>query len=97
MDSFTSRTSPASDREVLYRRIPPATAAAQLTAGEECPYLRNLFVLPGRSVLQLPAKLAPGGISDCFREVVVFQHAGNIEALNTDDVIFSDQVSCQLV
>ena len=88
---------PLPDREVFRIRVLVPAAAAQLATGEECANLNDLFVLPSRLILQLPAELAPGGICDGLGQGMVSHHPLNIEALYTDDVIVPDQLSGQFM
>jgi len=53
--------------------------------------------IPGGLVLQLPAELAPPGITDRFREVVVANHVPHRQILNDDQIVAANHASAGLV
>ena len=93
----TDWANPHPDSQVLHVGVLAPAAAAQLTAGEECADLHDLFVLPGSLILQLPAELTPGGIRYGLCQGVIFHHSLDVEAFHADDVVVPDQLGGQLV
>lgn len=88
---------PLPNREVFDLLVLVPTAAAQLAAGEEGPYLHQGLMLPGRLVLELAGQLTPRGVSNGLGQLVIFEHAAYIETLHADDIVVPDQLCGELM
>ena len=53
--------------------------------------------IPGRFVLKLPDQFTPSHVRDGFCQAVVFDHVLDLQTLNTDRLVFTDQLCRELV
>src|SRR3989442_5065190 len=74
-----------------------STVKAAFGRGVPLVNLDNGTPIPCRFVFQLPDKLTPSHIGDGLSQAVVFDHILDLQTLNADRLVFTDQPCRELV
>ncbi len=74
-----------------------STVKAAFGRGVELVNLDKRASIPGRFVFQLPDELTPSHITDGFCQAVVFDHILDLQTLDTDRLVLTDQLCRELL
>lgn len=88
---------PFADIKVLDRRVLVTTAVTKLTAREETAHLDDILAIPVCFVPQLTGDFAKGGIRDGLSKVVVCQHTLDVQVLDANHIVITNQFGRDLV
>ena len=94
--SLTTRTVPTTNTQWQLIHHKPAFVTS-FTTREKAVNLDQLTTVPFALVLKLSKQFAPSGIGDRPSQFAVTNHVSDREVFNSQNAIFSDQPSCQLV